>query len=295
MTRILHRLAALAMLLPMALGQAQADTASTVGEGSRIVSIGGSLTEIVYALGEEKRLVARDSTAIYPPEVHSLPDVGYMRALSPENVLALAPSAILALEGSGPKEAVEVLKKASVPYVEIPDGFDHAGIVRKIELVGKALGVTDKASALAETVDRDLAAVEAMTSGLRQHKRILFILSFQDGRILGSGEGTAADGILKLAGAQNAVGGFNGYKQLSDEAVIGAAPDVILMMDRGGDHGAMDSQLRAHPAIASTPAGQTGAIIRMDGAYLLGFGPRTAAAARDLAMALYGAELQRQQ
>src|SRR5690606_8119974 len=158
----------------------------------------------------------------------------------------------------------------SVPYVEIPEAFDHAGIVRKIELVGEALGVTEKADALAETVDRDLAQVEAMTGSLQEHKRILFILSFQDGKLLGSGEGPAADGILKLAGAQNAVVGFSGYKQLSDESVIEAAPEVILMMDRGGDHGAMDSQLKAHPAITSTPAGQSGTFIRMDGAYLLG-------------------------
>ena len=88
---------------------------------SRIAAIGGSITEIVYALGEEKQLVARDSTSLYPEAALALPDVGYMRALSPEGVLSVNPTGILALQGSGPKEAVDVLKKASVPFIEVPE------------------------------------------------------------------------------------------------------------------------------------------------------------------------------
>lgn len=268
--------------------------ASAVEEGgvfkdaSRIVSIGGSLTEIVYALGEEGRLIARDSTSLYPEAALALPDVGYMRALSPEGVLSVNPTAILALEGSGPKEAVEVLKKASVQYVEVPEAFDHQGILAKIRAVGKALDVGTKADALAAQVDADLAAAEKLTAGLTTRKRVLFILSMQGGKLLASGSNTAADGIIRLAGGVNAVDGFEGYKQLSDEAAAMAAPDIILMMDRGGDHAAMDAELIAHPALASTPAAKAKAILRMEGTYLLGFGPRTAAAARDLAAALYG-------
>ena len=55
---------------------------------------------------------------MFPDTVFAVPDVGYMRALSPEGVLSVNPSAIIAIQGSGPKEAVEVLKKASVPYVD---------------------------------------------------------------------------------------------------------------------------------------------------------------------------------
>jgi iron complex transport system substrate-binding protein len=269
----------------------RAEDGGKPADTSRLIAIGGSLTEIVYALGEQERLIARDSTSIYPPEAFSLPDVGYMRALSPESVLSVGPSAIIALEGSGPKEAVDVLKKASVPYIEIADTFDHKGILHKIEFVGQTLGVEEKAKALAARVDEDLKQAEATTSSVKERRRVLFILSFQDGKILGAGEGTAANGILQLAGAENAVTGFKGYKALADEAVMQAAPEVILMMDRGSgsDHSALDSQLLAHPAIAATPAGKNKAIIRMDGAYLLGFGPRTGAAVRDLVERLYPA------
>lgn len=258
---------------------------------SRVVAVGGSILEIVYALGEQDKLVARDSTGTHPPEAMSLPDVGYIRALSPEGVMSVNPSAILMLEGSGPPEAVEVIEKASIPVVRVPESFDREGIVAKIKTVGHALGVDDKAAALAAQVDSDLAAAETATANIEPRKRVLFVLSMQGGRILASGSGTAADGILRMAGAVNAVEGFEGYKQLTDEAVYNARPDVVLMMDRGGDHGAADEELFAHPAMAGTPAAQNRAAIRMDGSWLLGFGPRTASAVRELSSRLYGAAI----
>lgn len=267
---------------------AAANTADRITDTSRLVAVGGSITEIVYALGEEGKLIARDSTGVYPPQALTLPDVGYMRALSPEGVLSVEPSGILALEGSGPADALEVLKKASVPVVMVPDGFDREGILAKIRTVGRAIGAEDKAARLADEVDRQIRDAQALTAGIAERKRVLFILSTQGGKLLASGTATAADGIIAMAGGVNAVDGYAGYKQISDEAVIEAKPDFVLMMDRGGDHGATAAELLAHPAIAATPAGRNKAVIRMDGAFLLGFGPRTAAAARELATDLYG-------
>ncbi len=273
----------LATLLPAA-----ADETLVLPDTSRVVSIGGAITEIVYALGEEKMLVGRDSTSVYPEAAFALPDVGYMRQLSPEGVLSVNPSGILALQGSGPKEAVDVLKKASVPYVEIRESYDHAGIVERIRAVGKAIGADDKAETLAAQVDGKLKEAEKLTAGVKERKRVLFILSMQGGKIQAAGAGTAADGIIELAGGVNAVQGYHGYKQLTDEAAIEAKPDVILMMTRGGQHDAGEAELFAHPAIAATPAGQAKRLIKMDGAYLLGFGPRTADAVKEVAAALYG-------
>lgn len=276
--------------LPLLPAAAIADEATVFADSSRVVSIGGSLTEIVYALGEENKLVARDSTSVYPQAAFQLPDVGYMRQLSPEGVLSVNPTGILALHGSGPRESVEVLKKASVPYVEIPDEFTHEGILAKVRLVGKALGVADKAEKLAEQVDADLKAAEKLTADVPKRRRILFILSLQGGKIMASGTKTAANGIVGLAGAVNAIDGFEGYKQLTDESVITAEPDVILMMSRtnSGTHGSVEDELFAHPAIAATPAGKDRKLIRMDGSFLLGFGPRTADAVKELAQAFYG-------
>ncbi|MCZ8547671.1 hemin ABC transporter substrate-binding protein [Mesorhizobium qingshengii] len=257
---------------------------------SRIAAIGGSITEIVYALGEEKHLVARDSTSNYPKAALDLPDVGYMRQLSPEGVLSVNPTAILALHGSGPREAVDVLKKTSIPFIEVPEHYSHEGIIEKVRIVGKALGVDAKAEVLAKALDAKLTAAEQQTASIKERKRILFVLSMQGGKILAAGRETAADGIVKLAGGVNAVEGFSGYKQMSDEAIITAGPDVILMMNNAGPP-VPDDELFANPSIASTPAGAARKLIRMDGAYLLGFGPRTADAIHDLAVSLYGAQV----
>ncbi|MBZ9846459.1 hemin ABC transporter substrate-binding protein [Mesorhizobium sp. CA14] len=292
MRLVLSFRAALAPMLGVLLAviplPAGADEGKAVfSDASRIVSIGGSITEIVYALGEEGHLVARDSTSSYPEEAQKLPDVGYMRALSPEGVLSVNPSGILALQGSGPKEAVDVLKKSSVPFVEVPDHYNHEGILEKIRVVGKALGVEAKAEKLAAETDAKLTAAEKQTASIKDRKRVLFVLSTQGGKILAAGSDTAADGIVRLAGAVNAVDGFSGYKPMTDEAIVSARPDVILTM-KGGGPPVSEEELFANPAVASTPAGTNRKMISMGGSYLLGFGPRTAEAIHDLAVALYG-------
>jgi iron complex transport system substrate-binding protein len=253
---------------------------------ARIVAVGGSVTEVVFALGEEDRLVARDSTSIFPQEATELPDVGYIRALSPEGVMSVDPNLILMLEGSGPQETVDVLQKSGIAIVDVPEEFTAEGILEKVRAVGSALGVPKKAEVLANQLKADLDAAQGDTANVSPSLRVLFILSTRGGRIIASGVDTAADGIITLAGAENAISEFTGYKQLSDEAILSAAPDVVLMMDRRGNHGVGTRELFNHPALAQTPAGKNNKLIKMGGQYLLGFGPRTANAIRDLAAAL---------
>lgn len=257
---------------------------------SRMVSVGGAITEIIYALGEEGKLVGRDSTSVYPEAASKLPNVGYMRQLAPEGVIATNPSAIIAVEGSGPPETLNVLKEAKIPFQTVPEKFDRDGILEKIKIVGDFLGVPERAAALSEKVNADLdaAVADAAKRPEAERKRVMFILSTQGGKIMASGTGTAADGIIALAGAVNATASFPGYKPLTDEAIIEAKPDVVLMMTRSGGHAATDDELFAHPALSLTPAAKTKAVIRMDGLHLLGFGPRTAGAVRELNAAIYG-------
>jgi len=264
--------------------------AAEAGEPQRIVSIGGSVTEIITRLGQRHRLIARDTTSTFPPEIAELPDVGYIRALSPEGVLSVNPDLIVALEGSGPPEALAVLKQAKVPLVEIPEGFDRRAISRKIRAIAHALGADEAGEKLAAEVEAKLRAAEAVAAKVKDRRKVLFILSMRGGRALAAGAHTHADAIIGLAGAQNALKGVEGYKQITDEAVIESGAQIILMMDRGGNHEILDDALFKHPAIALTPAGRSRSVIRMNGLYLLGFGPRTAAAALDLNRAIYGRE-----
>lgn len=256
----------------------------------RIVSIGGSITEIVYALDQQHRLIARDTTSTWPETALHLPDVGYVRGLSPEGVLSVNPDLVLAEADAGPPEALAVLKEAGVPLMLIPDDPTGAGILEKIRAVGAALDVAAQAGALIDDVaaqlDRVTLRAEAIAEGER--KRVLFVLSGEGGRILAAGRNTEAATVIGMAGAINVFDGFEGYKPVSDEAIVQAAPDVIVMMTRGGMVTVDDATLFEMPAIAATPAGENRAVIRMGGQYLLGFGPRTAQAVQDFADALYG-------
>ena len=258
----------------------------------RVLALGGAVTETIHALGQGDRLVARDTTSSYPPEVLDLPDVGYVRALSPEGVLSVRPDLIIAEEGAGPPETVDILKAAGVPFHQIASGEDEASVIARIEAVADALGTPEAAAAPLQAIRADFAALAAARDAVDQPARVMFILSLQGGRVLAAGQENGADAMVRLAGAENAVTGFSGYKPLTDEAITAAAPDIILLMNRGeadSDHGASDAALLAMPAIGTTPAARNGRVIRMDGLYLLGFGPRTGQAALDLHRALYEA------
>ncbi len=129
--RVLSGLAVLA-LAPLTAGLTLPDGAHAADTPSRIVSIGGGVTEIVYALGEQDRIVAIDTTSIYPEPTTELPNVGYMRQLAAEGVLALNPDLILAIEGSGPPPAVQVLKASSFPMIEVPEAHTAASVLEKV-------------------------------------------------------------------------------------------------------------------------------------------------------------------
>lgn len=269
-------------------GFAFAASAGDDGAPARVVSIGGAITEIVYALGAQDRLVARDSTSTFPREAQGLPDAGYMRALSAEGVMAMKPDLVLAIEGAGPPEQLAVLQSTGVRIETIPEGYDGNAIADKIRKVGVALGKGSEAEALATKVARDLAAAaENAGRPLAERKRVLFILSIQDGRIQAAGRDTSAEAIIRLAGGENAVGDISGYKAITPEALAKARPDVILMMARG-QHAVSAEQVFADPALALTPAARSKSLIVMDGLHLLGFGPRTADAVRMLSISLYG-------
>lgn len=259
----------------------------TVNDVSRVVSIGGAVTEILYALGLSDRIVAVDTTSLYPAEaLKQKPSVGYMRALSAEGVLGLNPSLVLAIEGLGPKETVAVLESATVPLVRVPDRFTADSIVDKINLIADVMGVADRGKCLASTVAADLKTLDAVRAKITQPKKVMFVLSFLNGKPMVAGRNTAADGIIKLAGGVNAIDAYEGYKQISDEAVVAATPDTVLVMNHPQNH--LDANtVFSNAAFVTTPAALKKSFVSMDGLYLLGFGPRTAKAARDLAAQLY--------
>jgi heme transport system substrate-binding protein len=256
---------------------------------SRIVSIGGAVTEILYALGFEDRLAGVDATSLFPPAaLRDKANVGYMRQLSPEGVLGLNPSLVFAMQGSGPKETMDVLEAAKVPMVLVPEVFTEDGLLAKIRLVGHAMDADVRAACLASAVSSDLTQLRELRSKVTKPVRVMFVMSLLNGRAMVAGHKTAADEIINLSGGINAIDGYDGYKTINDEAIVAARPDVVLSIQRGKDSLDADA-VYAHPAFAMAPVAANKGFISMEGLYLLGFGPRTAAAARDLSLKLYPA------
>ena len=274
---------ALALILfssPMLSAPASADPLPT-----RVVSIGGAVTEILYALGEAGRVAAVDTTSLYPPAaLQEKPNVGYLRALSAEGVLSLSPDLILMDNGAGPKEAVALIDAAGVPVRHVPSGQTVPELLDKIRIVANAVGREAEGEAMAQGTERELQALADDLKGIQQKRRVLFILSIADGRANAAGRGTGADAVIRLSGGENVFAEAEGYKMVSPEAAAALQPDVILMVDRAGPGGPDPLSI---PALAATPAGQTSNVVRMDAAYLLGFGPRLPAALRDLAARFY--------
>ena len=252
-----------------------------------VVSVGGAITEIVYALGAEDRVIAVDSTSRYPPQAEEHSNVGYMRQLSAEAILALEPGLILAEADAGPPGALDQLRAAGVPLVVVPDHPSPGGVLEKVAAVAQALGLESRGNELSARLEYEFEELRDRLGSVDHRPSVLFLLSIGRGAPLAGGRGTSADGIIALAGGRNAVAELDGYKPLSPEAAAGAAPEVVLVTERtlrllGGA-----AALLERPEVAVTPAGRRERLVVMDGLLLLGFGPRTPEAIRQLAAALH--------
>ncbi len=275
-------------------GQAQqtAVEPAALAAGTRIVSLFGDLTEIIYALGGGHLIVGRDASSIYPPEAESLPNLGFSQALSAEGVLALEPTIVIGNQSAGPPDVLEQVRSAGVPVVIIDSPSDFAAPALKIRAVGAALGLEQRAEALAQDVEARLAAVHAEVAAdappAEQRLSVLFLYVRRGGLQLVAGEGSAAAAIIEAAGGIDAgsLAGVIGFAPLTPEAVVAADPEVILVMQRGLDAIGGLAGLLAVPGVAQTRAGRSGQVIAMDDLYLLSFGPRLPEALRDLAARL---------
>lgn len=260
-----------------------------------IASIGGDVTEILYALGSEDTIAAVDTTSVYPSAaLKTKPNVGYMRALSSEGVMATGAKTIIANERAGPPEVIAALKSANIAFHEIGAGYSAAGVVEKINKIGALVGKSAAAADLAANAVKSFERLARDRESIHDKKRVLFVLAVEDGRMTVGGSGTSADAILELAGAKNAASGINGFKPVTDEQLVELAPDAVVVMQRGGLKGDPVADVRKAKGLSASRAVADGTITGMEGQYLLGFGPRTASAATELMNFLYPKTASRQ-
>ncbi|HWG11289.1 MAG TPA: hemin ABC transporter substrate-binding protein [Rhodanobacteraceae bacterium] len=264
--------AALTALLAVA-GAAQAAAPATGLQ--RIVALGGDITETVYALGAQNMLVGVDSTSEWPVAAKRLPNVGYVRQLNAEGVLALHPRLIVATHDAGPPQAIAQLRSAGVRIEVMPPSRTPADVVAKIRAVGHLLDRHAEAQRLAAKIEGEYDDLARRVAGMHSPPRVLFLLSFGNGSPMAAGQGTAADTVIALAGGRNVAQGYKGYKPVSAEALAALAPQLIVVMGDGDHARALDAVMKL-PGVAQTPAGASRRIVPVDGEALLGFGPRSA-------------------
>jgi len=252
---------------------------------SRVTAAGGSITEIIYFLKSDEKLVAVDVTSNYPMEAKELPSIGYVRALSAEGILSLNPSVIIGEDDMGPIEVIDQIKKSGVPIVAIAENHSIEGIIEKVRCVATIIGKSEYADEiLRENVYPKISELRAHTSKKSRvsRKKVLFILGMQSGSPLVAGKAVSADGFISMIGGENSMNDFEGWKPVSTEAIIKASPDIILISNRGLAAVGDKKDLRNHPALKLTPAARNNEIYAMDGMEMLGFGPRTINAALEL-------------
>lgn len=240
----------------------------------RIVSIGGDVTEIVYALGAGNELVARDSTSTHPDKATKLPDVGYMRMLNAEGILSTKPTLVLSSELAQPSLALQQVAQSHVKVVRVPGSPTLDTVVQKIEVIANALGRQAEGEKLITDYRNQLKSIQ----GTPLHAKVLFIMSHGGMSSMAAGQNTAADSIITSAGAQNAMQGFSRYRPLSQEGIVAAAPDLLLLTGDGVKTlGGIDNVWKL-PGLAMTPAGKNKRVLIVDDMALLGFGLETPAA-----------------
>lgn len=259
-----------------------------VTDSSRILSVGGDITEVLYALQIERQVVAVDTTSQFPPKaLKEKKSVGYLRALSAEGILSVGATLMLASERAGPPDVIRVLKASSLPVVLLKEGRSAADISNKVRFVGRIVGQEIKAEQLASSIEAKFRQLADLRHSIKEQKRAVFALSVQSGRITVGGRHTSADLLFGFAGLVNAAADLTGYKPVGEEGLINMAPDVLIISKPSGPGAPDASAVRHMSGVRATAAGKNGNIIEMDALYLLGLGPRTPSAARELMSAAY--------
>lgn len=249
---------------------------STIEDTSRIVSLGGDLTEIIFELGLGDNVVGIDVTTTYPAEATDIAVVGFGQQISPEPILALEPTLVLADTQAGPPEVLQQIRDAGVPVVVLEYQSTLDGVGAKIGQVAEVLGVPEAGQALANRVNGEITEAQTLAAQADTQPNVAFIYVRGPELVLLFGAGMPTSAMIEGANAIDvaAASGVFGAAPVTPEALVAAAPDVIVVPESGfAALGGADAFV-AIPGIAETPAGQTGAFLAYDEAYFFNFGPR---------------------
>lgn len=260
-----------------------------VRDTSRIVVIGTSLAETVQALGAADRVVGVDNPSTeYLPQFSSAAKVGSRTTLNAEGILSRKPSVVILTSDCGPPQVIEQLRGAGIPILSLTPNYTIEQVKARTSTIAALLGLSEKGAELNRAIDTDLEAAKALLANKKSTPKVMFV-----GRgpnmpnATMSGTGTTIDEMIKLAGGENPMKDFTGFRPMTDEAVVAAAPDIILMTEKSFERsGGIDGVLQ-FPGVSATPAGRDRRIVAVSDMYFQGFGPGVGKAVRELAMKFF--------
>lgn len=268
------------MIKKIAIGLLALTCALSAQAAGRIVVAGGSLTELIYAIGAGNHVVGVDETTSYPPETAALPHIGYWKQLSSESILSLRPDRFITWQDAGPQLVLDQLRSQKVDVVTLPRvPATVEQMYANIHTLAKTLSVEEQGNALINDIRQRLEKVAQSSVSKSAPVKALFILSAGGSAPQVAGQGSVADAIMTLAGAQN-VAQHPQYRSYSAEALIAANPQVIIVTSQmvEGDI----NRLSTIAGITRTAAWKNKRIIILDQALILGMGPRVADAVETL-------------
>lgn len=277
-------------VLPVTVDSADGRTV-TVTDVSRIVPLQGNLAEIVFDLGLGDRVVGRDVSATFA-EAEDLPLVTRAHDVSAESVLSVRPTVVLVDSETGPEEAIDHLRNVGIPVVEVERPTEIGDIGPRIRAVAAALGVPEAGDALARRTEAAVdAAADRAPEGSAPTVAFLYVRGSAGVYLIG-GPGSGVDAMITAAGGVDAgteIGLSDPFTPITSEALVEAAPDVLLLTTTGLESvGGVDGLLEL-AGVAQTPAGRSGRIVTMEDGLLFSFGSRTPAALESLAEEIHGA------
>ncbi len=266
---------------------------TTISDISRIVSLNGDLTEIIFELGLGDNVVGVDVTTTYPAEAAALNDqgktVGFAQQLAAEAVIRFDPTLVIGDQQVGPPEVIEQLRGAGIPVVILETQTTLDGVKTKISQVAEILGVPTKGAELAERVMTEINAARDLAKPDDSDPTVAFVYVRGPQVVFLFGVGMATQAMIEGAGAIDAGGeaGVFGPAPLTPEALVAAAPDVIVLPEAGlAALGGIEAFLEL-PGVAETPAAKNNAFLAYDEAYFFNLGPRAGQALDEFIRDLY--------
>ena len=234
----------------------------------RIVTAGGTITDIVYALGAGEKVVAVDTSSTWPPKAVDLPKVGYYRDLAAEGVLSQQPTLILALEGTGRPEVLTQLKSTGVA-LKLYDKPKHVeGLFQLINQVATDLNQQQSAQKLIAQLKQALPAKAPLSES-----KALFILSANERGLMVAGKDTVPDLLFSYTGVQN-LAQHSGFKPFNRESLLVSDPDFLVAPSHVVHGAGGANKFCQQAALALIPAAKECRLLIMDSLMALGMTTR---------------------